>query len=117
MTQKSCAVGMRNAKPGNHLNKVDTSEGLPCKMEPSCRKNLLRVMSKRNYLNCLHKHFKNAELTTTALCRLLTREFKQITTVMAGATTAATTKKIWGEYVPVVCQVKQSEIQRCQKRD
>ena len=31
------------------------------------------------------------------------REFKQIT--MAGATTAAVTEKVWGEYVPVVCQV------------
>ena len=29
MTQKSCAVGMRSAKPGNHLNdqKVDNSNG------------------------------------------------------------------------------------------
>ena len=30
------------------------------------------------------------------------REFKQITT--AGATTAAVTEKVWGEYVSVVCQ-------------
>ena len=29
------------------------------------------------------------------------REFKQITT--AGATTAAVTKKVWGEYVSVIC--------------
>ena len=29
------------------------------------------------------------------------REFKQITT--AGATTAAVTEKVWGEYVSVVC--------------
>ena len=29
------------------------------------------------------------------------RHFKQITTV--GATTAAVTKKVWGEYVSVVC--------------
>ena len=31
------------------------------------------------------------------------REFKQITT--AGATTAAVTEKVWGEYVSVVCQI------------
>ena len=31
------------------------------------------------------------------------REFKQITT--AGATTAAMTEKVWGEYVSVVCQI------------
>ena len=32
-----------------------------------------------------------------------TREFKQIAT--AGATTAAVTEKVWGEYVSVVCQI------------
>ena len=31
------------------------------------------------------------------------REFKQITT--AGATTAAVTEKVWGEYVSVVWQI------------
>jgi len=31
------------------------------------------------------------------------REFKQITT--AGATTAAVTEKVWGEYVLGVCQI------------
>ena len=31
------------------------------------------------------------------------RELKQITT--AGATTAALTEKVWGEYVSVVCQI------------
>ena len=31
----------------------------------------------------------------------LNRDFKQSTT--AGATTAAVTKKVWGEYVSVVC--------------
>ena len=31
------------------------------------------------------------------------REFQQITT--AGATTAAVTEKVWGEYVSVVCQI------------
>ena len=31
------------------------------------------------------------------------REFKQIAT--AGATTAAVTEKVWGEYVSVVCQI------------
>ena len=31
------------------------------------------------------------------------REFKQIAT--AGATTAAVTEKVWGEYVLVVCQI------------
>ena len=31
------------------------------------------------------------------------REFKQSTT--AGATTAAVTEKVWGEYVSVVCQI------------
>jgi len=31
------------------------------------------------------------------------REFKQIT--KAGATTAAVTEKVWGEYVSVVCQI------------
>ena len=31
------------------------------------------------------------------------REFKEIT--MAGATTAAVTEKVWGEYVSVVCQI------------
>ena len=33
----------------------------------------------------------------------MNREFKQITT--AGATTAAVTEKVWGEYVSVVCQI------------
>ena len=31
------------------------------------------------------------------------REFEQITT--AGATTAAVTEKVWGEYIMVVCQI------------
>ena len=31
------------------------------------------------------------------------REFKQIAT--AGATTAAVTEKVWGEYVSAVCQI------------
>ena len=31
------------------------------------------------------------------------REFKQLTT--AGATTAAVTEKVWGEYVSVLCQI------------
>ena len=31
------------------------------------------------------------------------REFKQIATT--GATTAAMTEKVWGEYVSVVCQI------------
>ena len=31
------------------------------------------------------------------------REFKQIAT--AGATTAAVTEKVWGEYISVVCQI------------
>ena len=31
------------------------------------------------------------------------REFKKITT--AGATTAAVTERVWGEYVSVVCQI------------
>ena len=31
------------------------------------------------------------------------REFKQI--ARAGATTAAVTEKVWGEYVSVVCQI------------
>ena len=44
-----------------------------------------------------------------------TREFKQIAT--AGATTAAVTEKVWGEYVPSVCQILQSEIQRCQEHE
>ena len=35
--------------------------------------------------------------------RLHNREFKQINT--AGATTAAVTEKVWGEYVSVVCQI------------
>ena len=35
------------------------------------------------------------------LCRVVNREFKQSTT--AGATTAAVTEKVWGEYVSVVC--------------
>ena len=43
------------------------------------------------------------------------REFKQIAT--AGATTAAVTEKVWGEYVPSVCQILQSEIQRCQEHE
>ena len=34
---------------------------------------------------------------------LETREFKQIAT--AGATTAAVTEKVWGEYVAAVCQI------------
>ena len=33
----------------------------------------------------------------------VTREFKQIAT--AGATTAAVTEKVWGEYVAAVCQI------------
>ena len=32
----------------------------------------------------------------------MNREFKQSTT--AGATTAAVTEKVWGEYVSVVCK-------------
>ena len=43
------------------------------------------------------------------------REFKQIAT--AGATTAAMTEKVWGEYVASVCQILQSEIQRCQEHE
>ena len=43
------------------------------------------------------------------------REFKQITT--AGATMAAVTEKVWGEYVASVCQILQSEIQRCQEHE
>ena len=43
------------------------------------------------------------------------REFKQIAT--AGATTAAVTEKVWGEYVPSVCQILQSEIERCQEHE
>jgi len=35
--------------------------------------------------------------------QIISREFKQITT--AGATTAAMTEKVWGEYVSVVCQI------------
>ena len=35
--------------------------------------------------------------------QLNNREFKQIAT--AGATTAAVTEKVWGEYVSVVCQI------------
>ena len=35
--------------------------------------------------------------------RSTNREFKQITT--AGATTAAVTEKVWGEYVSVVYQI------------
>ena len=36
------------------------------------------------------------------------REFKQITT--AGATAAAVTEKVWGEYVSVVCQIYVKQI-------
>ena len=36
-------------------------------------------------------------------CYIVIREFKQIAT--AGATTAAVTEKVWGEYVLVVCQI------------
>ena len=36
-------------------------------------------------------------------CRGHNREFKQIAT--AGATTAAVTEKVWGEYVSAVCQI------------
>ena len=44
------------------------------------------------------------------------REFKQIAT--AGATRAAVTEKVWGEYVASVCQISlQSEIQRCQEHE
>ena len=39
-------------------------------------------------------------MTTLAARHALNREFKQITT--AGATTAAVTEKVWGEYVSVV---------------
>ena len=35
--------------------------------------------------------------------KTINREFKQIAT--AGATTAAVTEKVWGEYVSVVCQI------------
>ena len=34
---------------------------------------------------------------------VIIREFKQIAT--AGATTAAVTEKVWGEYVAAVCQI------------
>ena len=40
--------------------------------------------------------------------RFVNREFKQIATAGAqyfGATTAAVTEKVWGEYVSVVCQI------------
>ena len=37
------------------------------------------------------------------VCLFADREFKQIAT--AGATTAAVTEKVWGEYVSVVCQI------------
>ena len=36
-------------------------------------------------------------------CAFIIREFKQIAT--AGASTAAVTEKVWGEYVSVVCQI------------
>ena len=48
----------------------------------------------------LHKSAKNANLRRTYL---INREFKQIAT--AGATTAAVTEKVWGEYVAAVCQI------------
>ena len=35
----------------------------------------------------------------------------------AGAATAAVTEKVWGEYVASVCQILQSEIQRCQEHE
>ena len=35
-------------------------------------------------------------------------EFKQIAT--AGATTAAVTEKVWGEYVSVVCQKRNTKM-------
>ena len=53
--------------------------------------------------------------TTTTTATIDTREFKQIAT--AGATTAAVTEKVWGEYVASVCQILQSEIQRCQEHE
>ena len=39
----------------------------------------------------------------STLISVFIREFKQIAT--AGATTAVVTKKVWGEYVLVVCQI------------
>ena len=34
MTQQSCAVGMRNAKPGNHLNQKPAVMYLESKQQP-----------------------------------------------------------------------------------
>ena len=53
--------------------------------------------------------------TVFAVCHDSNGEFKQIAT--AGATTAAVTEKVWGEYVAAVCQILQSEIQRCQEHE
>ena len=58
----------------------------------------------------------NKTVIVKGVCYIsLNREFKQIAT--AGATTAAVTEKVWGEYVPSVCQILQSEIQRCQEHE
>ena len=52
-------------------------------------------------INLKKQHNQITHLTQNAL--LIFREFKQIAT--AGATTAAVTEKVWGEYVSVVCQI------------
>ena len=43
---------------------------------------------------------------------MIIREFKQIAT--AGATTAAVTEKVWGEYASAVCQIYKL---RCEKHE
>ena len=53
-------------------------------------------------------------------CWPVNREFKQIATAGAtlGATTAAVTEKVWGEYVASVFQIlAKSAIQRCEKHE
>ena len=47
------------------------------------------------------QNFKKISSTLASGFERTNTEFKQSTT--AGATTAAVTKKVWGEYVSVVC--------------
>ena len=51
--------------------------------------------------------YLNNYLLSGGLCTF-NREFKQIAT--AGATTAAVTEKVWGEYVSVVCQILAKQV-------
>ena len=71
-------------------------------------------MAKRRKIATLHSWFNLAMedvlLGRSSLLVSVIREFKQITT--AGATAAAVTEKVWGEYVSQVCQILVKRVKR-----